>query len=72
MRPGQPRDQEHGVAQLVREAEVGGDRGDGAVHVDRQRLPEFGGARVEDVLDRPNQPDVLAFELELERHLKQP
>ena len=32
---------------------------------------EFGGARVEHVLDRANQPDVLAFELEFERHLEE-
>ena len=36
----QPRDQEDRVAKVVGEAEVGADRGDGAVDVDRQRAPE--------------------------------
>src|SRR5581483_3640655 len=63
--PRQPRDEEDRVAEFVCKSEVGGDRGDRTVDVDRQRPPE----RLFAPRDRPlgcaQQPDVLALELEL-------
>ena len=63
--------QEHGVAELVGEPEVGADGRDGTVHVDRQRAVEPILPRLDRPLGGAKQPHVLAVEFELERHLKQ-
>ncbi len=70
--PGQARDQEDRVAEVVREAEIGRDRGDRAVDVDRQWLAEDRRLRAEHAFDDAKQADMFAFEFEFERHLKQP
>src|SRR5207247_2715089 len=52
---GQTRDEEDGVAELVGEAEVGRDRRDGTVDVDRQRSIESLTVRVERAFGGANQ-----------------
>ena len=66
----QPRDQEHGVAEIVGKAQIGTNRGNGTVDIDRQRA-ELVLTAFENVFGRAQQVDVLTFELELERHLEE-
>src|SRR3954452_3985434 len=69
---GKARDEKDRVPELVGEAEIGADRGDRAVDVHRQRTAEAFLLRLERTFTAPDQPYVLAFELEFEHHLEQP
>ena len=69
---GHARDQEDRVAKLVRESEIRRDRGDRAVDVDRHGMTKCRVTNVKSMLDGADQPYVLAVQLELQRHLKQP
>src|SRR3954465_3898100 len=64
------RDDEQGVGDLRRNADVAADRRDRAVDVDRYRLPFW--KRTGDQFDRADHLDVMPFDLELQRHLEQP
>src|SRR5204863_9862263 len=63
--------QKDGVPKLVCEPEVGANRRDGAVDVDRQRPVEPGFPRLDCPLGGAKQPHVFALQLELERHLEE-
>jgi len=54
--PRQPRNQENRVPELVGEAQIGADRRDRAVDIDRQRPPERVMPRVEGTLGGAKQP----------------
>src|SRR5262245_34501194 len=70
--PREPRDEKDRVAELVRKSKIRADGRNGAVDVDRQGPVEAIFELVERALGLANQPHVFAFELELERHLKEP
>src|SRR5690349_12738831 len=58
---GQARNEKDGVPELVRKTQIGADRRDRAVDIDRQRSSELLLLRVERSFARANQPYVLAL-----------
>src|SRR5262249_29713964 len=67
---GYARDDEERVGDLRRDADVAADGGDRAVDVDRQR--PLVGKLAHDQLDSADHLDVAPFDLQFERHLKEP
>src|SRR3954471_9282736 len=63
-------DDEQGVGDLRRNADVAADRRDRAVDIHRNRLPLW--KRPGDQFNRRDHLDVMPFDLELQRHLEQP
>ena len=66
------RDDEQGIGNRGRDAQIAADCGNRAVDVDRRRPAMLVGMIVQDHLDGPNHLNVLGLDFEFEGHLKEP